>query len=265
MVALWAPILAILYSMGGNIFLSSSLIPFSYAMWFRMRSRRAGPQLMELIDAPSAVRQYPVEVRYRKEEQAYGEDQGVLSFVDGLVSFEGLRSSFTLSKANGSYRGVPIVKQRRHAPEDLLIHRFNWLDGYDEYEVDVIPFEKLKGGSENMRSDFIADVEAWFSHVSPETKYSLLPPKSLMPGFRTEVQRKLVLCAGISVALTAGIASAAFVFHLNLNGNHHGFAHWGLLVLANLTAWYFTWQAAKQLAVLDKMSGANPESKNQLV
>lgn len=68
--------------------------------WFSMLYGRANRAVEKLLDDPPTVPQLPVRITLWSGDWAIGKDEGVVSFCDGWMHYQGLRTSFSLHRSN---------------------------------------------------------------------------------------------------------------------------------------------------------------------
>ncbi len=79
------------------------------------RRKRLVRRLSPLMADPCPLGQHAVEILLLEEGHRYGDDQGVVSFVDGWMHYEGKACSFALSPRNV----VSIADERHAAPKGM--------------------------------------------------------------------------------------------------------------------------------------------------
>jgi len=69
-------------------------------LWRQLRHGKASQSVLNLLDYPSQVPQLPVRVLLSRDDMTIGQDDGVVSFCDGWLHYQGLRTSFSLHRSN---------------------------------------------------------------------------------------------------------------------------------------------------------------------
>lgn len=125
---------------------------------------RIPSELLPRQDDPSPVAQFAVRVGLRQRGVEYGTDQGFLSFVDGWLHFDGLRTSFSLKAADvlGVLSNAQRTTRSVHLPVNSLPVEVSVLPCHD-------PQQKQCDGVLKLLDD-------WFGEKVECSGESVLPP-----------------------------------------------------------------------------------------
>ncbi len=165
----------------------------------------AGSSVRGLMDLPAGVDQFPVRLRYIANDVSYGADQGLLSFLDGSVHFQGRRTTFSFPVA-----GARIFRDRgkRAAPR---MYSLRW-DAEDfSREIQVRPFDSIVGLGSGYSCRFWLACPESEGRVTPEEP-GLLPPRAPQPGklvgswFELLIWKPAYLALVILITLETGIS-----------------------------------------------------------
>ncbi|HWD41667.1 MAG TPA: hypothetical protein VG944_22690, partial [Fimbriimonas sp.] len=180
--------------------------------------------LQDLMDVPPVLPQFPVSIALMFKGLFYGQDQGVVTFVDGQLHFEGLRTCFSLPRyclemkpirGPSSARSTPFMEGMQRGRQDLrafatpfstrrslLFDNPSWetdIGSFCAYDIKwehrdlvggsmrVVPFDAKWNARAGYDSEFCRAFEEWFASA---TGYSdaIFPPLTPQPGM---IKRRL--------------------------------------------------------------------------
>lgn len=159
------------FSEAGQVILWLSII-----LWTHARYLRGHEEVSDLMEYPSELAQCPVEVSYSAFGVCYGEDIGVVTFIEGRMHFQGRRSSFDLSRADAM---PPPWSQDKGHVSFWSTPKWRVVWG-GEAMIDLIPLERIKGHDQNYRRLFRSSFEEWRGS-SGRFQDSVLPPTTPLP------------------------------------------------------------------------------------
>jgi hypothetical protein len=180
-------ILCILLCLVGGLPALLCLSPF-LAIWVRSSLTGKAPEsVREMMDFPSPEAQFPVQVRLLKNRRFLGKDQGVVTFSDDLLHFEGLRVSFdvpndsTMFKMPSKARGNQFASLYDHGPYTVKLSNAKSSGGV-EFQV----YQTVRGVNHRFRDAFEESLIRWrMASVRPHENLALPPftPRNRMDLF----------------------------------------------------------------------------------
>jgi hypothetical protein len=177
--------------------MANPLIMATGAIWLRARSRRASPYLADLLDLPASFPQFPVELRYRVNDATYGADDGIVSFVDGWLHFQGRRTSWSLhSKDAHLVPGAQPTGKRGYnafyGAQGLLI-KIDWKNNARTYLIELLPLDKIDELGGGLRQRFGKELASWKLSSFERSEANVWPPTQAAPGIEPRF-KLLLLC-----------------------------------------------------------------------
>ena len=185
------------------------LAPATVAAWMRTQTRRAAPHVADLVDLPATCPQFPVELQYRFHGCVYGVDEGLISFVEGWMHFQGRRTSWFLSCNDGHSRVVGRHFQvlgyaalRSDANSIPFVRDVFWKKGGKPYRIRITPMDSVDGLGTGLCRGFGEAIQKWHSSARLDSRNCIYPPVAAMPGLIERVNRRLTLLGGGSAVLS---------------------------------------------------------------
>lgn len=187
---------------GANVFAGAFGGMFFARMFYRAK---VSPQIVDIQDPSSPIICYPVEIVLIHKKTIYGEDQGIVSFVDGWLVYEGEDCAFSLKASDVEEGGA---RPQGHVADAYTL--LTWHIDEQKYTLGLRP----KGMrsyrlSENgiMATPFGMELLLWRSGSRRVEGSSLLPPMSVHPGVRSLFERAL---AGTNLLCLVGVSVGAY-------------------------------------------------------
>ena len=173
-------------------------------LYNRAKFGRAGLDVRDLMDLPPVVPQYPVEVVYHYRNAVYGSDNGIVSFVDGSMNFQGRKSRFSLTHAH-------LVNASEATPSNIASprHRYLMTFAYGEgtYLIALRSFDSVPGVGVGFQAKFRAAFHRYHAPSNERSQPALLPPLTSDP----EARKMFLKMRAVAVALL--LASLAAVIY----------------------------------------------------
>lgn len=164
-------------------------VPIVNHLWTWTDRLRITPWRMEsLAPDPSPEEWFPVQITIWQRGVKTASDEGMVSFADGWLVYEGRRTQFAIRNGDAS-----LI--------DAESSRLRLTDGS---VAELIPFHRL-GQRQNLRRGFEEGFARWFNSVRPQGR-SVLPPKNVDP--RTWGGSLAAIIVGISILLSVPDLSA---------------------------------------------------------
>ncbi len=203
--------------------------------------RRPNPAVLHLFDIPRAENQFPVRISLLGSGTSLGSDEGVISFVDGWLHYQGLKTSFSLKPNSVEHDSTPFT---RHGLQGLFIskgqaqqfetHTLTYSLESFVCSLRIVPFDRVQGIEIPLRDRFNAEIRAWKEGKIPLDGESLMPPALPIRPPRSPVQAFASIAAVLGGALVFGIFGFERV--LDATGLHVVSLVMGLVALAALTS-----------------------------
>lgn len=145
---------------------------------------RPHPRLRRRLRVLSARVAYPVRMTVLRDDVPFGQDDGVVSFVRGALSFEGVRTSFRIAPADvsvpkGGFADGPLMKEenwRYGNRSDGSAWGFDVV-GQAGVRVYFFPLKARGYGS------IYEPLYRWLMEAPVASGETLLPPLDPLPGF----------------------------------------------------------------------------------
>ncbi len=205
---------------------------------------RVHDSVKNLMDLPPTLEQFPVDVAFLYEGTVYGRDVGVVSFADGQMHFEGLRTTFSLPKASLANKQVRRLGNSRTG---MKVYRLFW-DCPSVYggELLITPYDSVEGVGSGFRGAFDSQFYAWSESKSYGTTPILPPIRPLAEQIRAYWIANFVILLGSG--LTFGMLAYLGVF---LGADPSAIA---FFLLSAACIWAFVWlRQAHKFRVLRRL------------
>jgi hypothetical protein len=152
------------------------LIPLIWVVALsRKRAGRAPKEVWEMIDLPFNFEQFPVRVGFHTNGRKKGEDEGVITFTNDLMHFEGRRVSFDLpSSAITHVRNTAVAKvDRREMPGNQTVLGWSAMGAIGV--LTITPYQLVEGESD-MVFAFRYALAPWFESDPVSHRHLIFPP-----------------------------------------------------------------------------------------
>lgn len=140
-------------------------------------TRRAVPSVAALMDLPPSDDQYPVDLKLTRNGVTFGTDTGVVSFNDGWLTYQGLRTEFAVQAQHVS----ATASKRREWGVDLLALKVSYAREDGAYLANLVALDRVDGVGSGYRKRFAVAARNWCEArvlVRGEAKY---PPTEVHP------------------------------------------------------------------------------------
>ncbi len=172
-------------------------------------TRRAAPSVAGLMDLPANDDQFPVALKLVQNGATYGSDTGVVSFNEGWLSFQGLRTEFAVQPghvvASASWAG----QKRPGKPGGELYLKLSYVMDGRTYVAYLTPLDRVDGVGSGYRRRFIGAAQKWRYETPREPGTAVYPPvtahESAVLFSRLLVRTNLVLLAVLGGAGVVGL------------------------------------------------------------
>ena len=226
------------------------------AVWMNVRSRRAAPHVADLLDLPATCAQYPVELRYAVDNVTYGSDEGILSFVDGWMHFQGRRTSWSLAAKGTSLSPLGSSAHTKKQRTDYG-RRVNWSDGKSMYSIQLLPMDGLDGLGSGLRKKCHVTLEEWKNSASVASANVTVPPIQVLPEVVDRLGRNLRFCWIVGSVLSGALLLKA----VGLAGTWNSLIVWVAMIAAALTVGCGYWLTYRLSTIWPRC--ANPDLLNR--
>lgn len=182
------------------------------AVWLRAKSWRAAPHVSDLLDLPATFPQFPVELKYKILGCSYGADEGVLSFVDGWMHFQGRRTSWSLCAPGANAIGVQAVSSCAQASSTTPVTKIiTWRRLGRSYQIEVLPMDRLEGLGAGLQRKFSLELDAWNRTARRCKGAPIFPPVQAVPGLVERLERAVRLSRTVNLLAGGAFAGALIV------------------------------------------------------
>lgn len=160
----------------------ATILTFAWARHFLLRYRPL-PATVALGEIPDGVPQFAVDTVFYCDKEYYGEDSGVIAFVDDWMVFTGSRCSFNV---HGGDVKASLKRAHFHYGPDSRFHfwfDWKWSRGMT-YSVGIRPIETIGTGSDIDDEDedvFLAAFNAWRATAFSKSAQGVFPPVTPHP------------------------------------------------------------------------------------
>jgi hypothetical protein len=149
------------------------MIPLGLRNAFHWRTPES---VRELMDFPSTDMQFPVRVSLKSRGQKVGTDQGVVTFVDDLLHFEGLKVSFDLPSRLLTYQTSGTKRSRINSKTEQGPHQLNWMYRDAGGSIEIRPYQTIRGVQKKLSESFKIALTVWSNAASQPHDVVSLPP-----------------------------------------------------------------------------------------
>jgi len=174
--------------------------------------RQAGRRIRDLMDLPSVVDQYTVEVRYVRWGAEYGRDVGIVCFADTALHFQGRQSSFTLfQRIKSRYSDRLEVtgdgsRSKYRQPGYTVGPAVNQRD----VNIELVVYDRIPGISKGLRKRFKAAFDDWKKLCLHSQLPMVLPPLRPHPKLVSASRLRLLGAVLTALASLALVLVASF-------------------------------------------------------
>jgi hypothetical protein len=132
----------------------------SFILW--VWSRRARTDTSHLFDIPATVPQFPIDLRMTVSGLSIGSDSGAISFIGDHLHFEGLRTSFDVTRWDVSVllNGSDRLNQRT-ARRSRTVLSISYLVGGERFTITLSPYDQVPGLGNGLLARFRIAVQDW--------------------------------------------------------------------------------------------------------
>ncbi len=219
-------------------------------------------QMRNLWDSPGPASRFPVYLRLVYCELDYGFDWGMLTVLDGGLLFQGLRTDFSLTRANtGLYPWT--LSLPRPGPQIELEYKAKLIV---KVSFELLPYQGDNPYSSPPPSRFRELCEAvrgWSTHEGQTWEDAVGPPVVPMLEIARTYRRRGVFWKGIVLAAVVGTVAAFVGVSLREGALATGdglLLFWFALLYVTGALWFKgwkEWQKAKVMADMAKWAGSD--------
>jgi hypothetical protein len=180
------------------------------ALVYMLRRRVASHRLGALITSPSPVSQHPVRLELKKEGALYGDDYGIVTFIDGSLVYDGFLTSFSLSPLWAPPAQEKIDRQFGNWVASQTYH-VKWQVQGARFEAVFTPQVGIPGADRNFEKKLRGDFTTWKNWTKLGGKVAaqgqdVIPPLSPQPGFVEQLRSRTVWGQRLAMLATVGLA-----------------------------------------------------------
>ncbi len=175
--------------------------------------RRLAAQVDQLATLPSPEAAFPCQIEVFGNGYFAGKDQGVVTFVDGWLHYEGLRTSFSFLPSAVRRNSGRQVDPRESGPVASFVrwlsdrYRIEFADG-GAVEISPVNEQFFVGFTPTVLREFFGvGLERWMRDAAPSVGDSVLPPEAVHSSGSTRARAEFV--AGFVLSIAAGYWAVA--------------------------------------------------------
>lgn len=173
--------------------------------------------MLAMMDIPGAIRQFPAEVRLSVKGIETGADQGLISFVEGGLFFQGRRMSFVLQAIDvNPFLDVNIlVPPFGFSPTAKVnAYKIGWRADRLEGIIALHLFGETNGAKKEHLQEFRSLYQDWL-RIRPGEAQTILPPVEPQPGFSTDFTGRLTFWRTLTaVSIGSAILCLILMFEI---------------------------------------------------
>ncbi len=164
---------------GSALFTVGALFAMCAFTWgYTLLKRWSNESIRDLMDIPSVIAQYPVDVQFLSNGAQYGSDKGIVSFVDGAMHFQGFRCSFNFPVERAR---ISMLQQSEERVLANSIYNIPWYEDGFFGVVRIKPIDTLQGVGDTFATKFWFAYRDWDSERMTGPDRCLLPPRTPLP------------------------------------------------------------------------------------
>ncbi|HWD41028.1 MAG TPA: hypothetical protein VG944_19425 [Fimbriimonas sp.] len=177
-------------------------------------SRRPHALVVRMLDIPCPNNQFAGHVSFTGKGMTLGKDEGVITFTEGWLHFEGLRTSFSLkpdgvelksrsmSRESISMRFIPRTQAAK-----METHSLSYSLANIDFHLTIAPFDRAVGNDPGLRDRFSRAIRAWKEGSAPREGEALFPPLGQAFDARKHVRIVAIVAGFLASAILAALIS----------------------------------------------------------